>query len=124
VQYHGPTNPEALLRDWFPKASGLITMSRHDEGRPQVMIEAMAAGLPVLASQLSAHCDLLQHRQTGWIAEDAQSVAQGLAWLEQPANNSAVGQAASDYVRATAGTWLDCAERYAQAYRSLIADRR
>ena len=121
VQYHGPTNPEALLRDWFPSATGLITLSRHDEGRPQVMLEAMAAGLPVLASQLPAHCDMVQHRETGWIAENAHSVAEGLAWLELPTHNQRTGKAASEFVRATVGTWADCAERYARAYRDLVA---
>jgi glycosyltransferase involved in cell wall biosynthesis len=52
VRYHGPTHPADLLKNWFPRACGLITLSRHDEGRPQVMLEAMAAGLPVLASDL------------------------------------------------------------------------
>lgn len=120
VQYHGPTNPEALLRDWFPKAGGLITLSRHDEGRPQVMLEAMAAGLPVLASQLPAHTDMVQHRQTGWIAETPQSVAEGLAWLELPTNNHRTGRAASEFVRSNVGTWADSVERYSRAYRDLI----
>jgi glycosyltransferase involved in cell wall biosynthesis len=121
VYYHGPTNPEALQQDWFPTASGLITLSRHDEGRPQVMLEAMAARLPVLASDQPAHCDMLQHRHTGWIAKDAHSVALGLAWLEQPANGRRVEKAASEYVRANVGTWADCAERYARAYRNLLS---
>lgn len=120
VHYHGPTHPAALLQDWFPQASGLITLSRHDEGRPQVMLEAMAAGLPVLASHLPAHCDLLQHQQTGWIARSRDAVAQGLDFLEEAENRQRVGQAARQWIRGTIGSWDNCAARYAQAYRDLL----
>jgi hypothetical protein len=120
VHYHGPTHPQELLRDWFPQATGLITLSRHDEGRPQVMLEAMAAGLPVLASDLPAHRNMLQHRQTGWLAVSREDVAQGLDWLETPANNQVTGEAARRWIKDTIGTWDDCAARYALAYRDLL----
>jgi len=50
--YHGPVSPDNLWGKWFPLCSGLITLSHHDEGKPQVMIEAMVAGLPVIASDM------------------------------------------------------------------------
>jgi len=120
VIYHGPTHPAELLQDWFPKACGLITLSRHDEGRPQVMLEAMAAGLPVLASDLPAHRDMLQHRQTGWLAATPAALRQGLDWLEDPAHNQQTGQAARQWIKNTVGTWDDCANRYAAAYQDLL----
>ncbi len=122
VHYHGATHP-AELQQWFPKACGLVTLSRHDEGRPQVMLEAMAAGLPVLASDLPAHRNLLQHRQTGWLCDAPAGFAEGLQWLEQPPNNRAVGQAARQWIQDTLGSWDDCAHRYVQAYHSLLEPR-
>jgi hypothetical protein len=119
VHYHGPTHPAALLQKWFPIASGLITLSRHDEGRPQVMLEAMAAGLPVLASDLPAHRDMLQHQQTGWLATTRLEVEQGLNWLERPENNQLSGEMARHWIKDSIGTWDDCANRYVQAYRDL-----
>lgn len=120
VHYHGSTHPAELLQDWFPKACGLITLSRHDEGRPQVMLEAMAAGLPILATDLPAHRDMLQHRCTGWLVASQPDLAVGLSWLEDPLNNAAVGHAARQWVKDTVGTWDDCAGRYAAAYRHLL----
>jgi glycosyltransferase involved in cell wall biosynthesis len=120
VNYHGPTHPADLIERWFPMASGLITLSRHDEGRPQVMLEAMAAGLPVLASDLPAHRDIVQHRHTGWLAGKPEDVGEGLDWLDDPANNQHAGQAAREWVKASVGTWDDCAGRYAAAYGSLL----
>ncbi|HEY8908558.1 MAG TPA: glycosyltransferase family 4 protein [Rhodoferax sp.] len=120
VTYHGATHPAQLLQDWFPIACGLITLSRHDEGRPQVMLEAMAAGLPVLASDLPAHRDMVQHQQTGWLATSPEDLIQGLTWLEDPKNNAATSLAARQWVLQTVGTWDDCASRYAAAYRTLL----
>jgi glycosyltransferase involved in cell wall biosynthesis len=120
VQYHGPTNPTDLLERWFPMASGLVTLSRHDEGRPQVMLEAMAAGLPLVASNLPAHRDIVQHSLTGWIAGSRHELAQGLTWLDETTVNQQVGQAARRWVKESVGTWSDCAGRYVAAYQSLM----
>jgi len=123
VQYHGPTHPADLLERWFPMACGLITLSRHDEGRPQVMLEAMAAGLPVLASDLPAHRDMVQHRQTGWLAATRDELCKGLDWLGDPVHNQNTGQAARKWIKNSIGTWDDCAGRYAAAYQSLLEPR-
>ena len=120
VHYHGSTHPADLLQNWFPKASGLITLSRHDEGRPQVMLEAMAAGLPVLASDLPAHRDLVLHKKTGWLAASREETRRGLLWLEDTKQNLVAGQAARSWVKNTVGTWNDCAGRYAAAYQRLL----
>jgi hypothetical protein len=120
VHYHGPTHPADLLERWFPMACGLITLSRHDEGRPQVMLEAMAAGLPVLASDLPAHRDMVQHRVTGWLAATADEVGDGVAWLEDADNNQRAALAARQWVKDSVGTWDDCAARYAAAYQDLL----
>jgi hypothetical protein len=120
VHYHGPTHTAELLQTWFPQACGLITLSRHDEGRPQVMLEAMAAGMPVLASNLPAHRNLVQHQHTGWLAATRHDLLQGLSWLEDPLNNQQSGLTARHWIQNTVGTWDDCAERYAAAYRSLL----
>ena len=123
VIYHGSTHPAELLKTWFPQACGLITLSRHDEGRPQVILEAMAAGLPVLASDLPAHRDMVIHRQTGYLASTRDKLCEGLNWLGEPEHNQQTGQAARQWVRNSIGTWDDCAGRYAAAYRSLLEHR-
>jgi glycosyltransferase involved in cell wall biosynthesis len=120
VQYHGPTHPAELLDTWFPMASGLITLSRHDEGRPQVMLEAMAAGLPLIASDLPAHRDFVEHRQTGWLASSQADFKSALDYLEQPEHNLRIGQAARTWAKQEIGTWDDCAARYCTLYSKLL----
>jgi hypothetical protein len=120
IHYHGPTHPQALLQSWFPTATGLITLSRHNEGLPQIILEAMASGLPVLASDLPAHRSVIAHRESGWITSDCEDFARGLRWLADPSINQTIGQRARTLIRRTMGTWEDCAKRYATAYGSLL----
>jgi glycosyltransferase involved in cell wall biosynthesis len=120
VKYHGPTYPAELLNRWFPQATGLISLSRHDEGRPQVMLEAMASGLPVIASDLPAHRDIIQHRQTGWLTTSSEDFGTALTQMEQSYQNRLIGQAARTWMKQAIGTWDDCSARYALLYAQLL----
>lgn len=119
IEYHGPTNPEDLVSEWFPKVQGLITLSTHDEGRPQVMIEAMAAGLPILATDLPAHCDLLVDGRTGCLVRTRDDLVRMLDLLDVPQENLRIGNAARSWVRETIGTWDDSAKHFVAAYHDL-----
>ncbi len=122
VHYHGPATPAQLRETWFPLAHGLITLSRHSEGRPQVMLEAMAAGLPIIASQLPAHADLISHERTGLLCDSPETFNTCIGRLENLDDNQRIGAAARAWVRASIGTWDDCAARYATLYRKLVAE--
>ncbi len=119
VSYGGATNPSELLEKWFPTAAGLITLSRHDEGRPQVMLEAMAAGIPVIASDLPAHQDVIMHGKTGWIVKSPEDFRQALDFMSIAENNISMGNAAKQWIKEHIGTWEDCARRYESAYADL-----
>lgn len=121
VNWHGPTHPAELRDQWFPRATGLITLSRHDEGRPQVMLEAMAAGLPVIASDLTAHRDFVRHQGTGWLVQDRSQLEEAFAALEYMPANRRVGEETRRYIKETIGDWDDCADRYAALYQRLVA---
>lgn len=123
VHYHGPVSPDKLCRDWFPRAQGLITLSQHAEGRPQVMLEAMAAGLPIIASRLAAHEDIVDHGVTGWLCENSQDVANAIQFCENSGNNQRMGKNARTWVKQAVGTWDDCAARYETYYWQLLASQ-
>lgn len=123
VYYHGPTTPSDLAEHWFPQARGLITLSQHAEGRPQVMLEAMAAGLPIIASRLPAHEDLLQHQSTGWLCDTPGHFAEAIVMLSNLELNQRIGMHAAGWITAHIGTWDQCAQRYADIYHSLQEEK-
>lgn len=120
VDYRGSTDPQALAKKWFPRATGLLTLSQHHEGRPQVMIEALAAGLPVVATRLPAHLDLLEDNETGWLVGSSQALTRALEAAEQPEVSLRVGETARQRTRKRIGTWDDHAARCVTAYHALL----
>ncbi len=119
VHWHGPASPEVLSESWFPQAHGLITLSQHAEGRPQVMLEALASGLTIIASRLPAHDDLLTGGDGGVLCDSPEAVQAALHTLADPTVNRALGQRGRARIQADIGTWDDCAERYVSLYRHL-----
>ena len=120
VHYHGSATPEQLANEWFPGAQGLVTLSRHAEGRPQVMLEAMASALPIVASGMPAHADIVADGSTGFLVDTPQRYAEALASVEDPATNLRMGAAARAWATREIGTWDDCAARYVNIYRQLL----
>ncbi len=120
VEYHGPVTAESLLNEWFPRAVGLISLSLHDEGRPQVMLEALAAGLPIIASNIDAHTDLLSHKRTGYIVNTESDLTEAIDWVGNKANNELISTNSIRYAENEFGTWDDCANRYKKIYQGLI----
>lgn len=117
VHVHEPVTPAELQRTWFPESTGLISLSRHDEGRPQVMLEAMASSLPILASRIPAHEDIVRPGQTGWLCGDPDEFAQGLSLIEDAKTNVRLGRESRARAEYLYGDWQACAERYASHYQ-------
>ena len=121
IIHEGHTNPSELRERWFPRCKGILTLSRHDEGRPQVMIEAMAAGVPVIASRIPAHEDLIRHGETGWLVDSQEELVDALLQAQTASIAADVGSNARNWIRDHIGTWDDSARRCITGYRDLIA---
>jgi glycosyltransferase involved in cell wall biosynthesis len=123
VHYHGSATPQELASTWFPHATGLVTLSRHAEGRPQVMLEAMASGLPIVASAMPAHASIVRNCHNGRLCDSQDSYLDAICQLEDPMANARYGVAARAWARNDFGTWDDCADRYIDIYKSLLTSR-
>lgn len=122
IHYHGPVAPEELIRNWYPQATGMVTLSQHDEGRPQVLLEAMAAGLPVIASSIPAHADLLDTAEGGMLVDSAEGFQAAVRTVADPAIRASMSNSAREAIKSTYGTWDDCARRYHALYSNLLKE--
>ena len=89
------------IRDWLERAEVFVHSSRW-EGFGIVLLEAMLAGLPVVATRVSAVPEVVVHRETGLLVEagdDRGLAAQLEALLTDKARASALGQAGRQRAR-------------------------
>lgn len=99
--------PHSKLSELMSKARGLVIPSRY-EGIPKVVIEAMAAGLPVIATRAQGLSEIVDHGVNGLLVEpNAESIADAMQsllndadlWLDLSQN--ARKTATSEYSRAS-----------------------
>jgi glycosyltransferase involved in cell wall biosynthesis len=62
------------MQPWWRQLDALVISSR-TEGTPMILLEAMQAGVPVVAFGVGGIPDVLQHRQSGLLATPADSAA-------------------------------------------------
>ena len=79
VAFLGP-KPQADVADWIA-AADLLTLPSHNEGSPNVVVEALASGTPVVASRVGGIPDLVDDGSNGLLvpAGDAPALAAALA---------------------------------------------
>lgn len=58
--------PREKVIEFYQKAS-IVIMPSMEEGMPNVILEAMACGLPVLATDVTGNCDLVMHGANGYL---------------------------------------------------------
>ncbi len=65
------------------KALDLLVLPSVGEGCPNVLLEAMAAGVPVVATRVGGVPELVRHGETGFLVppRDPQALAQGILYL-------------------------------------------
>jgi glycosyltransferase involved in cell wall biosynthesis len=123
VKYHGSASPEHLVNDVYPGAYGYISLSQHDEGRPQAILEAMAAGLPIIASDIYAHRNLLESTNGARLVSDAEMFIQAIQEMSRQHVHQECCNEVRKFIMKKHGTWDSCADRYEELYQLLVEDR-
>ena len=91
------------------------------EGSPNAVMEAMAAGLPVVVSDIPAHREIVEHGKTGFIARDPQSMTRFADTLERdPGLREEIGSRARALVFERFSMEA-CAQAHLEFYRSILA---
>lgn len=101
----------------------VFILSSYTEGRPSVVLEAMASSMAVVASDIPGTRELVQHGETGWLFD----LAKGRS-LDKILKDISVGKL--DYRLAGSNgrawmisqklTWVRTAEQYIELYRTVL----
>ena len=119
VHFVGWQRDDDLVRH-YRRANLFVLPSRH-EGMPNVILEAMACGLPVIASNIPGNEELVLYETTGLLvpSEDIASLRSALRVLIQdPEQRKLYGEASHRRVIANY-TWRMTAEGYMQIFKQI-----
>jgi glycosyltransferase involved in cell wall biosynthesis len=125
-----PTNPlefpPAELVRWY-RASDLFVMTSEVEGFSTALVEAMAAGLPVVATDVAGIRERVDNGTNGWLRPfgDAAGLATAMRGLLSDENQRrGFGEAAAR--SAARFSWENTVTQYLNLYKNLVhevADR-
>lgn len=82
--------PHSAGVERYLRAADMLVLPSHREGLPNVVLEAMACGLPCVAADVSGTRDLVQHGRTGYTyaPDDAQALGLAVASALTPAGRA------------------------------------
>ena len=121
VIFKGALVQQAVFSE-LAKANVFILASK-SEGRPNVVIEAMAAGLPVIVSKIDAVTDFVKPEKTGLLFDvgDPHQLSQGIRQLmNNPGLRVTLGKAGRQYIVNQELTWENCASHYSELYFNAV----
>ena len=101
----------------------VFVLSSRSEGRPNVVVEALAGGLPVISTDLEGVQGMVEDGDAGWLVavDDADALATA---LDQAATDRAElhrrGERARTVARTRIGTWSDTARCYAALFQTAL----
>ncbi len=106
-------------------AMDMFIFASESEGQPNAILEAMAAGQPVVAVNIPAVAEVIVHGETGWlVGADARALARAIERLAvDPACRSSLGMAAQAAV-ADCYSPVAMVEAFELEYDRTIAERR
>lgn len=116
--------PRSADVERYLRAADLLVLPSHREGLPNVVLEAMASGLPCVAADVSGTRDLVQHGRTGYMysPDDPQALALAVCSGLSPA-----GRALGENGRRIAEQQFSLhsvAQGYSRLYDRLLGARR
>jgi glycosyltransferase involved in cell wall biosynthesis len=108
------------------RAASALVLPSLWEGMPNVVLEAMAARLPVIATAVDGTTELIEDEETGWLCApgSVESLEHAMRrMLDQPEAAKTIASAAQRLV-SQRFTWEAMAAAYSDLWRSLLASRR
>lgn len=124
VEFRGALAPTDVMH--LLATTDVFILSSTSEGRPNVVLEAMAAAVPVVASDIPGTQELVEHGHTGYLftPDNIDMLVQHLRSLQQsPELRTKMGLAGRAAILRRQLRWNETAARYYELYRQAIEDR-
>jgi glycosyltransferase involved in cell wall biosynthesis len=121
IRFLGSVSPDGIPQ--LMNDHHLLILPSYQEGRPNVVLESMAAALPVLATDIEGTRELIQHGQTGWLVPpgDVDELAGQLAALLGGTRDlAAAGLAGRHWMQEQELTWDNTAKLYRHLYIEVL----
>jgi glycosyltransferase involved in cell wall biosynthesis len=106
------------------KSADVLVLPSKWEGMPNIVLEAFAAGLPVVAAEVEGIRDLVRDNETGWVVKsrDPDALIEPISRiLEDPHFAVSLGQSAQALVFKKF-TWEENTRSYAEIYQQLLSN--
>lgn len=116
IKWHGWLERQKIL-DIYQQSHCLLNLSLY-EGMPNVVLEAMACGLPIIASNVIGNDAVVQHGKTGYLVDlenSSQLQEILLSLLDKPKLAKQLGHTGRDWV-VKAFSWANVAKEYVQLF--------
>lgn len=101
----------------------VFVLSSRSEGRPNVVAEALAGGLPVISTDLEGVQEMVKDGDTGWLVAVDDADALAVALDQAAADRTELhrrGERARAVARTQIGTWADTARCYEALFQTAL----
>jgi len=101
-----------------------LILSSSSEGRPNAVLEAMAAGVPVIASDIAGVRELIRDGTTGLlfpVGDDRELVTQMKRLIGDPVLRVRLSEASRDFIITNRLLWTETGLRYGEIYADLVS---
>jgi glycosyltransferase involved in cell wall biosynthesis len=107
------------------RQADIFVFASHSEGRPNAVLEAMASGLPVVASDIDGVNDIVRHEVNGLLFEagNEQALAEHISTLAGDAGlRQRYGETGRRYITDSGLTWGASAQCYMEIYSRAMGE--
>ena len=121
INFAGAIAPDSVVEEY--KEADVLILPSYSEGRPNVILEGMAAGIPIIASDIDGVRELIENGTRGLLFKkgDSQHLARQIACMRNDFKSRfRYAESAREFIIENRLLWTETAKRYAELYASIL----